>query len=96
MKGIEWKEFVECAYYGTDAFLQYHNRIYKYGGYYENCFCIEVYSWIKDGRNDDVVEELHITSDTNMDIWNQFLNAKLFEGKTLEEAGDDVEFLDWG
>ena len=25
-----------------------------------------------------------------------FLNAKIFDGKTIEEAGDDVEFLYWG
>ena len=33
MKNIEWKEFVEYAYYGADAFMRYNERIYQFGGW---------------------------------------------------------------
>ena len=96
MKNIEWKEFVEYAYYGADAFMRYHGRIYQFGGFYETHYCIYIYSWIDDGNYSDHHEIVRLTSDSNEDIWQQFLNAKIFEGKTIEEAGDDVEFIDWG
>ena len=32
MKNIEWKEFVEVAYFGADAFRRYRDRIFQYGG----------------------------------------------------------------
>lgn len=32
MKNIEWKEFVEVAYFGSDAFMRYRDRIFQYGG----------------------------------------------------------------
>ena len=66
------------------------------GGYYDTCYCIYIYTWIDKDPCDDVVKVLEITSDSNEDIWRKFLNAKIFNGKTLEEAGDDVEFLYWG
>lgn len=96
MKNIEWKEFVEVAYFGADAFMRYRDRIFQYGGYYDICYCIYIYTWIDKDPCDDVVKVLEITSDSNEDIWRKFLNAKIFDGKTLEEAGDDVEFLYWG
>lgn len=49
-----------------------------------------------DDDDDDFQELFKLTSDSNEDIWQQFLNARIFEGKTIEEAGDDVEFVDWG
>lgn len=96
MKNIEWKEFVEVAYFGADAFMRYRDRIFQYGRYYDTCYCIYIYTWIDKDPCDDVVKVLEITSDSNEDIWRKFLNAKIFDGKTLEEAGDDVEFLYWG
>ena len=96
MKNIEWKEFVEVAYFGADAFMRYRDRIFQYGGYYDTCYCIYIYAWIDKDPCDDVVKVLEIASDSNEDIWRKFLNAKIFDGKTLEEAGDDVEFLYWG
>lgn len=96
MKNIEWKEFVEVAYFGADAFMRYRDRIFQYGGYYDTCYCIYIYTWVDKDPCDDVVKVLEITSDSNEDIWRKFLNAKIFDGKTLEEAGDDVEFLYWG
>ncbi|MBR4985213.1 MAG: hypothetical protein IKY83_05700 [Proteobacteria bacterium] len=96
MRGIQWEEFVEVAYFGADAFMRYRDRIFQYGGYYDTCYCIYVYTWIDKDPGDEVVKELEITSDSNEDIWRKFLNAKIFDGKTLEEAGDDVEFLYWG
>ena len=36
MKGIEWNEFVEHAYFGSDAFMRFHDKIYQIGGYYDN------------------------------------------------------------
>ena len=96
MKNIEWKEFVEVAYFGADAFMRYRDRIFQYGGYYDTCYCIYIYTGIDKDPCDDVVKVLEITSDSNEDIWRKFLNAKIFDGKTLEEAGDDVEFLYWG
>ena len=96
MKNIEWKEFVEVAYFGADAFMRYRDRIFQYGGYYDTCYCIYIYAWIDKDPCDDVVKVLEITSDSNEDIWRKFLNAKIFDGKTIKEAGDDVEFLYWG
>lgn len=96
MKNIEWKEFVDVAYFGADAFMRYHNKIYQYGGYYETCYCIYVYTWTDKEVCDDVTKVLEIKSNTNEGIWKQFLSAAIFDGKTLEEAGDEVEFLYWG
>ena len=96
MKNIDWKEFVNVAYFGMDAFMRYHHKIYQYGGYYDTSYCIYVNTWTDGKTCCDVTKVLEITSNTNEDIWRQFLNAKIFDGKTLEEAGDDVEFLYWG
>ncbi|MBQ9243275.1 MAG: hypothetical protein IJ165_08605 [Proteobacteria bacterium] len=96
MKGIQWKEFVDVAYLGADAFMRYHNRIFQYGGYYDTCYCIYICAWTDKEPCDDVTEVLEITSDSNEAIWQKFLSAKIFDGKTIEEAGDEVEFLYWG
>ena len=112
MKGITSEEFVEDAYYGQDAFMSYHGRLYHFGGYYNGCCCIYVHSYdkamcdevdrriqSKEGYNNDIDadfrEELEITSDSNAEIWQRFLNAKIFEGKTILEANDEIEFLYW-
>ena len=94
MKGIEWNEFVEHAYFGSDAFMRFHDKIYQIGGYYDNIYCIYVEQW--SAKYEYIAEILKLTSESNKDIWIQFLEAKIFDGKTIEEAGDDVKFLEWG
>ena len=97
MKGIQWKEFVDDAYLGIDAFLKYHNRKYQYAGWYikdvDKCYAY-VGRWSEDETDFNTIWKVY--ANTLNERWQAFLNAKIFEGKTLEEAGDDVEFLDWG
>ena len=115
MKGIEWNEFVEDAWYGIDAFMEYNNEVYQYGGGYIkdiNKFYLNVrriravdatcpLDW---HFRDSIYEKYEIEVDTlweayfnlGEDHWSAFLAQKLFDGKTLLEAGDEVEFLEWG
>ena len=97
MRGIQWKEFVDDAYLGIDAFMKYHGRMYQYAGWYkkdeQKCYAY-VGCWTEGCEDFSIIWETD--TDTAEQRWEAFLCARIFEGKTLEEAGDDVEFLYWG
>lgn len=97
MKGIQWKEFVNDAYLGIDAFMKYNGKMYQYAGWFkeeqQKCYAYAV-SWTEGKDDCEIIWESY--TDTAEERWQAFLNAKIFDGKTLEEAGDDVEFIDWG
>ena len=115
MKGIEWDEFVEDAWYGIDAFMEYKNEVYQYGGGYIkeiDKFYSHVCRWKAINATgpvdwhpvNSVFDAYEVECDTlweayfnlGEDHWGAFLAQKLFDGKTLLEAGDEVEFLEWG
>ena len=97
MRGIPWKFFVNDAYLGIDAFLKYQGKVYQYAGWYkkeeQKCYAY-VGCWTEGCEDFQKIWE--VETDTAEQRWQSFLNAKIFDGKTLEEAGDDVEFLYWG
>ena len=97
MKGIQWKDFVDDAYLGIDAFMKYQGKMYQYAGWFkkeeQKCYAY-VGRWTEGSHDFSIIWENK--SDTAEQRWQHFLNAKIFEGKTLEEAGDEVEFMYWG
>ena len=97
MRGIQWKEFVDDAYLGIDAFMKYHGKMYQFAGWHEKDIqksYAYVGSWTEGEADFCIVWETH--THTAEERWQAFLNAKIFDGKTIKEAGDDVEFLYWG
>ena len=91
MKGNTLNEFMDDMYHNPEKEISYCGKRYMVTGYVdETCelYTLEVYTIEKDCK-----ELFKHTSKVRYECVEAFENAKIFEGKTIYEAEENIEVL---
>ena len=97
MKGGDLNYFLNQVFDGEEVFFKVYGKHYLYQGFYQD----ELYHRVLECFNEDPKLKdkdgyiWHYTSATGFEeLYDAFLSAKLFNGKTLMEAEPDLEWTD--
>jgi len=96
MKGLSFQELYDGLYYGADIDV-YYNLSYFHinAGAYKNGYGITVYKYNKhpDEISDCYTEIYDYNTSNATENVEKFLQAKIFDGKSLYEIQNEVEIL---
>lgn len=100
MKNITRDEFYEGLYSGMEMYFKYHGITYFCQGFRSEkfdkdnpyCLCIDHYG-DGIGRSEYFYKNGYKTVDAR---FRALLALPFLDGKTLKEAEDEIEFLEWG
>ena len=91
MKGNTINEFISDLFNNPEKEIVYHNSNYMVCGFvdkYENKYTLEVYTIAKKPTT-----LFTYTSSNRQECVGAFEDAKIFDGKTIYEAENDIEVL---
>ena len=87
----KWSDIYEAIFYGDEILIDYRGKKYFIQGWYQNdLFHLEMWEYYKE--NPPTLFEAD--KQTRQECADLFLSAKLFDGKTIKDVLDDVEWVD--
>ena len=95
MKGMDLNDFINKIYYGDEIEFKFNGTTYFIQGYRENDkFFLCVDYWAKtDGTEPEHDYAFSVYCNSLGECVDQFEKAKIFGGKTIYEAEQDIEVV---
>ncbi len=93
MEGMTYKEFYDHIYYGGEIEFTYNNNCYFIEGFWKETKVHTISVWHYDtfGAESKYREEIYnVTNSDGSENLNNFLNTKIFEGKSFLDAEPDI------
>ncbi|MBE6651491.1 MAG: hypothetical protein E7613_09300 [Ruminococcaceae bacterium] len=89
MQGKKLNEFIDSLYFNPEMEITFSNKRFLISGYYEN----NEYTLRIDSIELDSINIFCVKGKTAQDCVNEFEHAKLFEGRTIYEAHNEITVL---
>ena len=89
MQGKKLNEFIDSLYFNPEMEFAFSNKRFLISGYYEN----NEYTLRIDSIETDSVNVFFVKCKNAQDCVNEFEKAKLFDGRTIYEAHDEITVL---
>ena len=89
MQGKKINEFIDSLYFNPEMEFSFSNKRFLISGYWEN----NEYTLRIDSIETDSVNVFFVKRKTAQDCVNEFEKAKLFEGRTIYDAHDEIIVL---
>ena len=85
--------FIDTIHYGEDISLKYGNRRLFIDGWWKgNKYTLRMFDY--DNPDDDSIYNFEITNEDREKVVNEFLEKKIWNGKTFLEEAKNIEWTD--
>ena len=85
--------FIDTIHYGEDISLIYEGkRLFIDGWWDNNNYTLRMFDY--DNPDEKSIYNFEITNDDREKVVNEFLNKKIWEGKTFLEEAKNIEWTD--